>query len=95
MDDSSDCHLPAPGKVTQASRCFGHALTHVLFLDCMYCDDTAPSGSHEIFPPTKINAYSDIMRVHDDGHGQKHRAWQRGQLLAALLLTLGSVTVEQ
>ena len=30
-------------------------------------------GSHEIFPPTKINAYGDIMRVHDDGRGQKHR----------------------
>ena len=26
--------------------------------------------SHKLFPPTKINAYG---RVHDDGHGQKHR----------------------
>ena len=30
------------------------------------------SGSHKIFPPTKINAYGD-MRVHDDGRGHKHR----------------------
>ena len=34
-------------------------------------------GSHEIFPPTKINAYGD-MRVHDDGRGQKI-SWKCGQ----------------
>ena len=32
----------------------------------------------------KINAYGDgIMRVHDDGCGQKHRSWQRFLVLAS------------
>ena len=30
-------------------------------------------GSHEIFSPTKINAYGDmVMQVHDNGRGHKH-----------------------
>ena len=43
---------------------------------CLYCmmgNFRGWLGSHEIFPLTKINAYSDTMRVHDDGRGYKHR----------------------